>query len=86
MISRRSWVLFSAVCCFVSLIASSSSDSQLPSISQLEKLPFATDKAPTSGPPPYTDVSDVKRLFLAYGAEAKVVTQYQDPVLTRGAQ
>jgi S1-C subfamily serine protease len=70
----------------VGLITASSSDSQLPSIGELEKLTFTTDKAPASGPPPYTEVSGAEKLFLAYGAEAKAVARYRDPVLTRGAQ
>ena len=84
--SKRICILSVVVCCLVSLIAASSPDSQLPSISELEKLTFTTDKAPAGGPPPYTDVSDVERLFLAYGTEAKALAQYRDPVLTRGAQ
>jgi len=86
MMAKHICVLSCAVCCFMSLIAASSSDSQLPSISDLEKLTYTTDKAPAGGPPPYTEVSDVEKLFLAYGAEAKAVAQYRDPVLTRGAQ
>jgi S1-C subfamily serine protease len=84
--SRRVCVVFCAVCCLVGLIAASSPDSQLPSISELEKLTFSAGTGPSGGPPPYTEVSDVKKLFLAYGAEAKSLAQYHDPILTRGAQ
>lgn len=86
MISRRMWVLSYVVCSLVSLIASSSPDAQLPSISQLEKITFTTGRVPGREPPPYTDVSDVKRLFLAYDAEAKTLARYRDPIVTRGAQ
>jgi S1-C subfamily serine protease len=86
MISRHICFLSFAVCCFLGLSAALSSDSQLPSIIELEKLTFAVDKALPSGPLPYGEVSDVERLFLAYGAEANAVAHYRDPVLTRGAQ
>ena len=86
MISRRICVLSVAVYCFVSLIAASSSDPQLPSISELEKLTFTADKALPTSSPPYAEVSDTRGLFLAYGAEAKALAKYRDPVLTRGAQ
>jgi S1-C subfamily serine protease len=85
MISRSTRLLSCAICCFVSLIADSSSDSQLPSISELEKVTFTADKTSTNGPPPYMEVSGVEKLFLAYGEEAKALAQYRDPVLTRGA-
>ena len=84
--SRRICVLSCAVCCLVGLIAASSSVSQLPSISELEKVTFTTGAGPASGPPPYSEASDVKRLFLAYGSQAKALAKYRDPVLTRGAQ
>lgn len=83
--SKSIFILLFAVGCLVSLIAASSSDSQLPSVSELEKLTFTTDKAPGE-PPPYTEFSGVEKLFLAYGAEAKAVAQYHDRILTRGAQ
>ena len=80
MISKRICVLSFAMCCFVSLIAASGSDSQLPSISELEKVTFTADKTAASrSTPPYTEVSGMKKLFLAYGAEAKVVAHYKDP-------
>jgi S1-C subfamily serine protease len=85
MISNRISVLSFTVCCFVSLVAASSSDSQLPSISELEKVTFTVDKAAASGPTPYAEVSGMEKLFLAYGAEAKAVAHYRDPVVTRGA-
>jgi S1-C subfamily serine protease len=68
------------------LIAALSSDSQLPSISELEKVRFTAEKTPASGSPPYAEVSVVEKFFLAYDAEAKALIQYRDPVLTRGAQ
>jgi S1-C subfamily serine protease len=84
--SRRIWVLPCAVFCLVGLIAASSPDSQLPSISEIEKLTFTTGAGPAGEPPPYLEASDVKKLFLAYGAQAKALAKYRDPVLTRGAQ
>jgi S1-C subfamily serine protease len=84
--SRRSCILSLAVCCFGGLIAASSSDSQLPSISELEKLTFTADTVSASSALPHAEVFGVRNLFLAYGAGAKAVAQYRDPVLTRGAQ
>jgi len=86
MIWRRICVLSFVAYCFLGLIAASSSDSQLPSINQLEKLTFTADKTTPVEPPPYAEVSDAERLFLAYGAEVKAMAQYRDPLLTRGAQ
>src|SRR5271157_2837411 len=84
--SRRICVLCCAVCCLVGLIAASSPDSQLPSISELEKLTFTTGAGPAGGPLPFSEASEMKRLFLAYGSQAKALAKYRDPVLTRGAQ
>lgn len=84
--SMRICRLSGVLCCLIGLISASSPDSQLPSIIELEKVTFTPDKAGANGPPPYTDVSDVEKLFVAFGAEVKAVAQYQDPVLTRGAQ
>ena len=84
--SRRIWVLSLAVCCLVTLIAASNPDPQLPSISDLEKLTFTPGAGPASGPPPFAEASEMKKLFLAYGAQLKALAKYRDPVLTRGAQ
>jgi S1-C subfamily serine protease len=86
MISRRICISSLAVCCFLSLTAASSSNSQLPSISELEKLSFATDKGSADSLPPYAEVSGARNLFLAYGMEVKALAKYRDPLLTRGAQ
>jgi S1-C subfamily serine protease len=85
-VARRICVLSSAVCCLVGLLAASSPDSQLPSISDLEKLTFTVGAGPASGPPPFLEASEMKKLFLAYGAQSKALARYRDPVPTRGAQ
>lgn len=84
--SRRICVLSCTVCCLVGLIAAASPDSQLPSISELEKLTFTTGAGPEGGLPPFSEASEMKKLFLAYCSQAKAVAKYRDPVLTRGAQ
>jgi S1-C subfamily serine protease len=84
--SKLVWTLSCAVCCFIGLIAASSLDSQLPAIGELEKLTFTTHAESAGREPPYAEVSGMKKLFLAYGAEAGAIAQYRDPVLTRGAQ
>ena len=84
--SRRICFLSWTVCCLVGLVAASSPDSQLPSISDLEKLTFTVGAVPASGPPPFSEASEMKKLFLAYGAQAKALARYRDPVPTRGAQ
>ena len=78
-------VLILTICC-VSPVVNSSSDPQLPSITEFEKLSFIPDaKARTITVPPYAEISDVKSLFIAFNATAKAVDHYRDPVLTRGA-
>src|SRR5438477_12838787 len=86
--SRTAGIFLLTVCCCVRSNAGSSTDSQLPSISELEKVTFTTERglAPVDSSPPYAEVSGAKRLFLAYDAEAKAIGRYRDPVLTRGAQ
>src|ERR1700693_5596714 len=84
--SSRICFLSWTVCCLVGLVAASSPDSQLPSISDLEKLTFTIGGGPASGPPPFSEASEMKKLFLAYGAQSKALARYRDPVPTRGAQ
>jgi len=79
-------VLFLAVCGFVSLFASSTSDLQLPSIDQLQRLAFTAEKGSATSSLPYAELSTARRLFVAYGVESKAVAQYRDPILTRGPQ
>jgi S1-C subfamily serine protease len=57
----------------------------LPSISELEKLSFTAAEDSAASNLPYTEVSAVRGLFLAYNAGSEAVSKYRDPVLTRGA-
>jgi hypothetical protein len=74
------------MCFLLGLIAASSSDSQLPSISELEKLTFTMGAGRAGGPPPFSEASEMKALFVAYAAQSKALAKYRDPILTRGAQ
>jgi S1-C subfamily serine protease len=65
-------------------IGMSSSDADLPSISELEKLSFTPGDAASVPNPSYAEVSTVRGLFLAYNAGSEAVSKYRDPVLTRG--
>jgi S1-C subfamily serine protease len=58
---------------------------RLPSISELEKLSFTAADAAAASSLPYTEVSAVRGLFIAYNAGSETVSRYRDPVLTRGA-
>jgi S1-C subfamily serine protease len=66
-------------------LSASTADPQLPSLTELEKVIF-TVKPGEEELPPYNEVSEFERLFVAYEAAAKSVAKYRDPVLTRGAQ
>src|SRR5439155_19306945 len=83
--SRTTRIILLLVCCWVTSVAGSTSDSQLLSISELEKLAFAAKATSEGTAVPYTEVSAARKLFLAYSEEAKVVARYRDPVPTRGA-
>jgi hypothetical protein len=78
-------LLLTGCCCCLSITASGG-DSPLPTISELEKLTFVLGQVSANASSPYEDVSAARNLFLAYSAEEKAVSQYRDPMLTRGAQ
>ncbi len=84
--SRRICFLSWTVCCWAALVAASGPDSQLPSIGNLEKLTFAVGSGPVVAPPRFSETSEMKNLFVAYGAQSKALARYRDPVPTRGAQ
>lgn len=84
--SRTAGVLLLVACYCCVLTAGSGADSQGPGINELEKLTFAPDKGDANGLTPYAEMSGARGLFLAYGAEAKALADYKDPILTRGAQ
>jgi len=84
--SRFLTVLLLTACYCCLSITASGADSQLPTISELEKLTFVPGQVSANASSPYEDVSAARNLFLAYSAEAKAVAQYRDPMLTRGVQ
>jgi S1-C subfamily serine protease len=69
-----------------SFIAASHLKSQVPSISELEKVVFTTEKGPIVAGDVYAEASSARALFRAYDAEAPEIAKYRNPVLTRGAQ
>jgi len=80
----RILIVLSWVSCFcVISFASTSHESSLPSIGELERVHFAP--VGISGVSvPYADVVGVKRLFLAYEASSQAISRYHDSILTRG--
>jgi hypothetical protein len=87
---RKTWKVtaFSISLFIVGLSVASGSESGsgvLPSLGELEKLPFVA--APSdSYNPPNDDVNNARGLFLAYRATSQFLSRYHDPVLTRGPQ
>ena len=81
---RHIGILSFAVVCVG--IAASSPEPHLPAISDLERVTFTTGLQPAGGAPPFAEAFEMKKLFLAYGAQSKVLAKYRDPILTRGAQ
>jgi S1-C subfamily serine protease len=77
-------VLLSICSILASGIPSADAADHLPSMSELETLSFTAAEAANVPDPPYTEVSAVRGLFLAYKAGAEAVSKYRDPVLTRG--
>ena len=79
-------MLFSSICSsLVSEMPSAKAADHFPSISELEQLSY-TPTDPSSVPNlPYTEVSTVRGLFLAYSEGSEAVSKYRDPVLTRGS-
>lgn len=66
-------------------IPNAAANNNLPSISDLEKLSFMPANGDFASIRFYTDVSEARRLFLAYGAGLDAVSKYRDPVPTRGS-
>jgi S1-C subfamily serine protease len=70
--------------CFTGLITASTLQSQVPSIGELEKVVFTTEKGPIVAGDECAEVSSARSLFRAYDAEAPAIAKYRDPILTRG--
>lgn len=86
MTSRRLCVLFLGICCLLGLASASDPGSDLPSVAELEKLNFTPIQGTAIGSPPYAEVSDARRFFVAYGVESKALKQFREPILTRGVK
>lgn len=69
----------SVALCFIS------SDSQLPSLTELTKIAFITQNNAPLSFNPYAEVLSAKEMFQAYSIQAPALSQYRDPVLTRSA-
>lgn len=78
-------MLFSSICSsLASEISSMKTADHLPSILELEQLSYTPTDPSSVSNLPYTEVSTVRGLFLAYGAGCEAVSKFRDPVLTRG--
>lgn len=79
-------MLFSLICSIPgSGIPGASAPDHLPSISELEQLSYTPTDPSSASNLPYMEVSTVRGLFLAYSVGSETVSQYRDPVSTRGA-
>ena len=66
-------------------IPNSKAADHLPSISELEQLRYTPTDSSSASNLSYTELSTIRGLFLAYSVGSEAVSQYRDPVLTRGA-
>src|ERR1019366_10403153 len=76
-------MLFSAIS-LASEIPSTKAADHSPSISELEQLSYTPADPSSASNLPYTEVSTVRGLFLAYDAGSEAVSKFRDPILTRG--
>ena len=76
-------LLFSAIS-LASEIPSTKAADHSPSISELEQLSYTPTDPSSASNLPYTEVSTVRGLCLAYDAGSEAVSKFRDPVLTRG--
>jgi 2-alkenal reductase len=78
-------ILLSSICSILAWeMPNTNATDHLPSISELEQLNFKPTDPNSMSNLPYTEVSTVRGLFLAYSAGSEAVSRYRDPVLTRG--
>jgi S1-C subfamily serine protease len=78
-------ILFLMISNCIVLGADTTSNVQLPSISELEKLNFKKT-VPIQVALPFNQFLAMKQLFVAYEATSKAIARYRDPIVTRGVR
>jgi S1-C subfamily serine protease len=66
-------------------LAAGPPNSQLPSLSELKRLKFVAEANASGSFSFYPEVINAQEMFRAYSVQAKTVSQYKEPIPTRGA-